>query len=68
MIGISTRRLADSTVPASSTQRGGGRGQQPVEPAQLDVAREVHPGRGAGEPGALQEPDRQDEGHVLVGA
>src|SRR3954463_1885661 len=45
----------------------GGRGEQPVEPALLDVAGEVHPGRGAGEAGPLEHADRDQEALVARG-
>ena len=46
-------------------RRGGG--EQAVEPALLDVAREVDPGRGAGEGGALHQAHRDQEALVALG-
>jgi hypothetical protein len=43
-----------------------GREQEPVEPALLDVAREVGAGRRSGEAGALQARQRDDPGQVGV--
>ena len=59
VIGISARRQAERTVPASSDAARRGRDEQAVEPALLDVAREVDAGRGAGERRALEQADRE---------
>ena len=67
VIGISTRRLADSTVPASSTPRGAGdASRRSNQPSSMSRAR-LTPVAAPGEAGALQEADRQDEGQVVVG-
>ena len=52
---------------AEHQQRPGhGRDEQPVEPALLDVAREVRAGGRTGEPGALQAGERHDPRQVGV--
>ena len=63
----SARRLAESTSPASSTGRGAGEASRRSNQPLLDVAGEVDAGRGAGEPGALHQADRDQEALVALG-
>ena len=49
-------------VPGQQDPARGGRRDQPVEPARLDVARQVDPGRRAREARRLDVAHRQDEG------
>jgi len=61
-------RPCDRTEDRADQQHGPRhrRHQQAVEPALLDVAREVRAGRGPGEAGALEARQRHDPGQVGV--
>ena len=52
--------------PREQRRARSGGGEQAVEPALFDVARQVDPGRRAGEPGALEKADRDDEALVAL--